>query len=124
LLESFAGLALVIASVGLYGLLSFSVAQRRREIGLRIALGAPQKTILQMVLRRAMLLVGIGLALGLLMAWFTTALARSYLYGVRAHDGLTFAAVVAVLSLAAFFAALLPARRASAIDPMQALRTE
>jgi predicted permease len=124
LLECFAALALMIASVGLYGLLSFAVAQRTREIGLRIALGAPQGNILSLVLRRAMVLVGIGLALGGGLAWFAVRFASSYIYGVQAHDGLTFAAVVLVLAAAALIAAWLPARRAASVDPMEALRTE
>jgi predicted permease len=124
LLEGFAGLALLIASVGLYGLLSFSVAQRTREFGLRIALGAQQSTILSMVLRRAMLLVGLGVACGMALAWFAVSLARSYLFGVEVHDGATFGVVAAVLAAAAFLAAWLPARHAASIEPVIALRSE
>jgi ABC-type antimicrobial peptide transport system permease subunit len=124
LLESFAGLALMIASVGLYGLLSFTVAQRTREIGLRIALGAPQANILSLILRRALLLVAVGLAMGGVLAWFAVTLARSYIFGVEAHDGLTLTAVVLVLAAASFVAAWLPARRAAAVDPILALRSE
>ena len=124
LLESFAALALLIASVGLYGLLSFAVAQRTREIGLRIALGAPQANILSLVLRRALLLVAVGLTIGGGMAWFAVRFASSYIYGVEAHDGLTFAAVVVVLAAASLAAAWLPARRAASVDPIQALRSE
>ncbi len=124
LLEAFAALALMIASVGLYGLLSFAVAQRTREIGLRIALGAPQANILSLILRRALLLVAAGLAIGGLLAWFAVRLTGGYIYGVRAHDGLTFAAVVVVLAAASFLAAWLPARRAAAVDPILALRSE
>ena len=124
LLETFAGIALLIASVGLYGLLSFAVAQRTREIGLRIALGAPQANILSLVLRRALLLVAAGLAIGGVGAWFAVRFAGSYIYGVQAHDGLTFAAVVFVLAAASLVAAWLPARRAAAVDPILALRAE
>ena len=124
LLESFAGLALMIASVGLYGLLSFAVAQRTREIGLRIALGAPQANILNLVFRRAFLLVGIGLTIGGSMAWFAVKFANSYIYGVQAHDGLTFIAVVLVLAATSVVAAWLPARRAASVDPILALRSE
>jgi predicted permease len=124
LLETFAALALMIASVGLYGLLSFAVAQRTRELGLRIALGAPQGNILGLVLRRALLLVGIGLAAGSALAWFAVTLARSYIFGVEVHDALTFAAVILVLAAASFIAAWLPARRAASVDPILALRSE
>jgi predicted permease len=124
LLTSFAGLALLIASVGLYGLLSFAVVQRTREIGLRIALGAPQGNMVNLILRRALLLVGIGLSIGGVLAWFAVTLARSYIFGVQARDGLTFAAVVLVLAAASFVAAWLPARRAASVDPILALRSE
>lgn len=124
LLEGFAGLALLIASVGLYGLLSFAVAQRTREFGLRIALGAQQRSILTLVLRRAFLLVGMGIASGAAMAWFAVSLTRSYIFGVQAHDGFTFASVAIVLAAAAFLAAWIPARHAASIEPMQALRSE
>ncbi len=124
LLETFAALALMIASVGLYGLLSFLVAQRTREIGLRIALGAPHANILGLVLRRALVMIVAGLALGAILAWFAGRLAASYLWGVNAHDGATFAAVAALLAVASFVAAWLPARRAAAVDPIIALRSE
>jgi len=124
LLEGFAGLALLIASVGLYGLLSFAVAQRTREFGLRIALGAQQNNILGLVLRRALLLVSSGLVCGTVIAWFAVSLARSYIFGVQAHDGATFAAVGCVLASASLVAAWLPARHAAAVDPMEALRAE
>ena len=124
LLGSFAGLALLIASVGLYGLLSFAVAQRTREIGLRIALGAPQTNILNLILRRALMLVTIGLAMGGILAWFAVRFAGSYIYGVKAHDFFTFTAVAFVLAAASLLAAWLPARRAAAVDPILALRAE
>lgn len=124
LLETFAVLALVIASVGLYGLLSFVVAQRTREIGVRLALGASQSSILRLVLSRALILVCFGLGLGATLAWFATTLARGYIFGVQAHDGLTFAAVIFVLAASSFVAAWLPARRAAAVDPILALRSE
>jgi predicted permease len=124
LLEGFAGLALLIASVGLYGLLSFAVAQRTREFGLRIALGAQKGNILQLVLRRAVVLVAIGLASGSVAAWFAVKLAGTYIYGVQAHDAATFVLVALVLATASFLAAWLPARHAASTEPMQALRSE
>jgi ABC-type antimicrobial peptide transport system permease subunit len=124
LLGGFAGLALLIASVGLYGLLSFAVAQRTREIGVRIALGAPQGNIVGLMLKRAVVLVAAGVGCGAVLAWFTARLAASYIFGVRPHDALTFTAVTLVLSAASLFAAWLPARRAAAVDPIQALRSE
>ena len=124
LLESFAALALLIASVGLYGLLSFTVAQRTREIGLRLALGAPQANILSLILRRALLLAGAGLTIGGALAWLAVKFASSYIYGVQAHDGLTFIVVVVVLAVATLVAAWLPARRAASVDPILALRAE
>jgi predicted permease len=124
LLEAFAGLALAIASVGLFGLLSFAVAQRTREIGLRIALGAQQSNIHRLILGRALVLVAAGLAIGGVLSWFAARFTASYIYGVQAHDALTFAAVVLVLAAASFVAAWLPARRAAAVDPILALRAE
>lgn len=124
LLGGFAALALVIASVGLYGLLSFAVAQRRREIGLRIALGAQQGRVVGMILTRAAWMTAVGLSVGCVLAWFAARLMQRYLFGVEAHDVMTLVAVILVLTTAALLAAWLPARRAAAMDPMQALRTE
>jgi len=124
LLATFAGLALMIATVGLFGLLSFAVAQRTREIGIRMALGAPQTNILGLVLRRALLLVAVGITIGAVLAWFATRFAGTYIYGVRTHDAVTFAAVTMLLAASSFLAAWLPARRAAAVDPILALRSE
>jgi putative ABC transport system permease protein len=124
LLETFAALALMIASVGLYGLLSFAVAQRTREIGVRIALGAPKANILSLILGRALVLVAAGLGAGGVVASFAVRFAKGYIYGVESHDALTFSVVVGVLAAASFFAAWLPARRAAAVDPILALRSE
>jgi putative ABC transport system permease protein len=114
----------MIATVGLFGLLSFAVAQRTREIGIRMALGAPQTNILGLVLRRALLLVAVGITIGAVLAWFATRFAGTYIYGVRTHDAVTFAAVTMLLAASSFLAAWLPARRAAAVDPILALRSE
>jgi predicted permease len=124
LLEGFAGLALAIASVGLYGLLSFTVAQRTREIAVRYALGAQQGNILSMVLRRALVLVAAGLVVGTTLAWFAARLAQGYIYGVQAHDAVTFGSVIGVLAIACFAASWMPARHAATIEPVVALRSE
>jgi putative ABC transport system permease protein len=108
----------MIASVGLYGLLSFTVAQRTREIGLRIALGAPQANILSLVLRRALLAWWPRIGYGGALAWFAVRFTSGYIYGVEAHDGLTFTAVVAILGRCLFpgrMAAGAPRRR---VDPI------
>jgi ABC-type antimicrobial peptide transport system permease subunit len=117
-------MALLLGIVGIYGVISYSVAQRTREIGIRMALGAQQANILSLVLHRAVVLVAIGLSLGGVFAWFAARFTAGYIYGVRAHDGVTFAAVSVVLAASSFFAAWLPARRAAAVDPILALRSE
>jgi predicted permease len=124
LLGAFGGVAMAIASVGLYGLLSFTVAQRTREIGIRMALGAPQVKIVKLIMLRTSCLVGIGLACGAAVAWFAVRFVRGYIYGIPMHDDATFAIVIFVLALMSFFASWLPARRAAAVDPSLALRAE
>ncbi len=124
LLWIFAVAAVLISAAGLYGLLSYSVAQRTREIGVRIALGAQRADILRVVMRQAGRLLGTGLALGMLAASLLGHLLRSFLYGVSQHDGLTLLAVATVLSLVGLLAAYIPARRAAAVEPTEALRTE
>jgi predicted permease len=120
----FGGLALLITVVGLYGLLSYSVAQRTREIGIRMALGADRGRVMRMILRQALVLLLFGVAIGLALAFWSTRLLHSFLYGVGKHDPWTMAAVPCVLVLCGIMAAYFPARRAASIDPMQALRTE
>ena len=124
LLTVFAGIALVMTLVGLSGLMSFSVNRRTREVGIRMALGAERHDVLLLILRNAFALVVGGLALGLACTWIVTRLLKTFLFGVGQHDPFTVATVSALLLVCALFAALMPARRAASIDPMQALRTE
>jgi len=122
LLALFALLALVITAAGIGGVLAFSVAQRTQEIGIRVALGACRSQVLWMVLKQGLALVGLGLGAGLVAAFLLSHLMASVLFGVPATDPLTFAAVIAVLLGVAVLACLLPARRATSINPMVALR--
>ena len=124
LLSIFAGTALVLTAIGIYGVMAYSVAQRTNEIGIRMALGAAQSAIFKLVVGQAMTLVAVSLLLGLIGAFAATRLLRSLLFGVGAWDPLTFAAIVLLLTVVAFLAAWLPARRASRVDPVIALRTE
>jgi predicted permease len=117
-------LALVLASVGLYGVLSYSIARRTNEIGIRMALGARQGTVLGMVLRETSLVVAIGIAIGVPVALALTRVVSSQLYGLKATDPLTIVAASLVLAAVAMFAGYLPARRASRVDPLVALRYE
>ncbi|MEX2662263.1 MAG: ABC transporter permease [Vicinamibacterales bacterium] len=124
LLAGFAGLALVIAAVGLFGVMSYTVAQRSRELAVRSALGARRSDIVRLVLREGLTLTAVGLAAGLLLsAWLTRTIA-ALLYGVSEHDPLTYAAVPIVLLLAAALACIVPARRASRLDPLQVLKAQ
>jgi predicted permease len=124
LLGAFASLALVLASLGLYGVLAYGVAQRRREIGLRMALGATAGAIVTMFALRGLRLATVGLAIGTAGAWASTRAMSSALYGVRATDSTTFAGVLALLGTTAVIASIVPAVRASRVDPMLALRDE
>jgi predicted permease len=124
LLGAFAGLALVLAAIGLYSVLSHAVAQRYREIGVRIALGATASSVVRMMVSRGMALTGIGLALGLGAAWAATQAMKKMLFGVSASDPATYAIVVALLGLVALAASWIPAARAARIDPIVVLREE
>ena len=124
LIAIFAGLALALAAVGTYGVMSYLVAQRTQEIGVRVALGAVPRDVLGMVLRRGLALAGGGALLGVAGAAAMTRLQASQLYGVRPLDPLTFGAVTVVLLLVALFACWVPARRATKVDPVVALRSE
>ena len=124
LLTVFAGIALIMALVGLSGLMRFSVNRRTRELGLRMALGAKRRDVLLLILRNASVLVICGLGLGLVCTWIATRLLKSFLFGVGQHDPFTIVAVSIVLVVCGLVAALLPAQRAASINPMEALRTE
>jgi ABC-type antimicrobial peptide transport system permease subunit len=124
LLGAFAGLALLLAAIGLYGVLSFAVTQRSREIGVRIALGATASSVVRMMVSRGMLLTGIGLALGLGAAWAATQGMKRLLFGVSASDPTTYAAVAALLAVVALAACWIPASRAARVDPIVVLREE
>ncbi len=124
LFSLFAGLALLLGAVGIYGVISYSVAQRTREIGIRIALGARRHEVLMMILRQGARLAFAGVAIGLLGALLLTQLMASLLYGVGARDPMTYAAVAILLVLVALAASYLPARRATRVDPVVALRYE
>jgi putative ABC transport system permease protein len=119
---AFGGLALLLASVGLYGVLAYQVSQRTREIGIRIALGSDTTGILQLMLREALLLVLAGLGAGLAGAVALRGVIASQLYGIGALDPLVILAVTAVLAVAALFACAGPARRAARVDPVVALQ--
>jgi putative ABC transport system permease protein len=124
LLGVFGGLAVLLAAIGLYGVLAFAVSQRRREIGIRMALGAQARDVLRMVITQGMSLVLWGVGLGLAGAYVMSRLIRSLLFGVTVTDPMTFAAVSVLLAAVGFLACFVPARRATKVDPLIALRYE
>jgi len=124
LLMLFAGLALLLSAIGIYGVMAYSTTQRRHEIGIRLALGAGSSDVLSLVVGQGMRLVGIGLLLGLTGAWLLSRVLTSQLYGISARDPLTYLSVAAILGLVALAASYLPARRALRVDPMTSLRSE
>ena len=124
LVGGFAGLALVLSAVGLYGVIAYSVSQRTREIGVRMALGAQRSSVHRMVLREAAWLAAAGIAIGAVCSLAFGRLLQGLLFGVRAWDVSTLAAVAIVLGVSAFFASYIPAHRAASVNPMEALRSE
>jgi len=124
LLSVFAGIAMFLALVGLHGLMAYSVSRRTREVGIRMALGAQRTDVMLLVLKKAALLLALGLVSGLVASWFATRVIQAFLFGVGRHDPTTILAVCALLAVFGLIAAIVPARRAASINPMQALRTE
>jgi len=124
LLGLFAALGLVLAAVGIYGVIAYTVSQRTHELGLRMALGAREGDVMKLVVRRGMALAGAGVAIGLIASYAMTRLMKTLLFGVSATDPLTFTVIALSLGLIALLACWIPARRAAKVDPMIALRCE
>ena len=124
LVGGFGALALLLAAIGLYGAVAYSAAQRTREFGIRIALGAQSPDVLRQLLREGVMLGVLGLAIGLVIAFAATRVLRSQLFGVSPTDPVSFTAVALLLLVVAVLASYFPARRATRVDPMVALRTE
>jgi hypothetical protein len=123
-LASFGLLAVVLAATGVYGIMAYAVSRRTREIGIRVALGAAPFEVLRVVLTRSALLLAVGIAIGFAMAFAAGQFFAQILYGISAHDPLTYLCAIALMSLVAFVACWVPARRAIRLDPLLALRTE
>ena len=124
LLSIFAGIALVLAAIGIYGLMSYSVEQQNQEVGIRMALGAGTSEVLRLIVKQGMTPACLGVIAGLGIAFAATRLLSSLLFGVKAADPISFTAVAIVLTAVALFATYIPARRATKVDPVIALRQE
>jgi ABC-type antimicrobial peptide transport system permease subunit len=124
LIAAFGAIALLLAAVGIYGVMAYSVEQRTREIGIRAALGAGRGALVGLVMHQAAFLAALGLALGLAGALLTTKWMSSLLFGIKPRDPASLAAAVGILAATALLAAWIPARRAAAVDPIRALRIE
>jgi len=124
LLAIFGSVALLLATIGLSGVVSYSVSQRTNEIGVRMALGADRLDVVKLILKQGMLLTGIGILCGLVLSFAATRVLSGLLYGIKPGDPATFAAISLFLAAVALVSCYLPARRAASIDPMKSLRTE
>ena len=124
LVAMFAVVGLLLAAIGLYGVISYAVTERTHELGVRIALGADRADVVRLVLGEALMMAGAGIALGLAGAWATTRLMQGLLFGVSSTDAVTYAGISALLLVTALVASYLPVRRATRVDPMVALRYE
>ena len=120
----FGALATLLAVIGLYGVMAYTVEQRTREIGIRVALGAQRRNVVWLVMKEVVAMVGIGFAIGLPVAWVSSKLVASLLYGIRPNDSTSIAAAMAVLGGVALLAGYIPAARASRVDPLRALHYE
>ena len=124
LLATFAVVALVLAAVGIYGVISYAVSRRTHEIGVRVALGATPGTVVRLVIGQGMRVVGAGVVVGVIGALLVTRLMTNVVYGVRVTDPITYVGVATLLSVVALVASYIPARRATRIDPLVAMRTD
>jgi len=124
LMAAFAGLALLLAAVGIYGVISYAVSRRTHEIGVRMALGATPRNVVRLIIGQGMRVVMAGVAAGLIGALLVTRLMTNVVYGVRVTDPLTYGAVALLLTVVALLASYIPARRATRIDPLTSMRSD